>query len=150
MPVLHGERMGSYGAIMREAAERELARWPRHDSVIIRPGMTRIALEVICRRLFGRADDGQLQHHVERFLDAAQTPTLFMARTLIPRTRLRVLLQRRTDVSLPSACSRQSRAPRCGVRWPIAVEQAHRPHLQRQGTKAGRGRIDGSRQSVCG
>jgi hypothetical protein len=29
---------------------------------------------------------------VERFLDAAQTPTLFMAGTLIPRTRIRVLL----------------------------------------------------------
>jgi cytochrome P450/ferredoxin len=36
-----------------------------------------------------------------RFLDAAQTPTLFMAGTLIPRTRIRVLLQRRTDISLP-------------------------------------------------
>lgn len=56
MPVFHGERMRSYGAIMREAAERELARWPRHDTVIVRPGMTRITLEVICRCLFGQAD----------------------------------------------------------------------------------------------
>jgi|HubBroStandDraft_6_1064221.scaffolds.fasta_scaffold682125_1 cytochrome P450 len=42
MPVFHGERMRSYGAIMREAAERELARWPRRDTVIVRPGLTRI------------------------------------------------------------------------------------------------------------
>jgi len=104
MPVFHGERMRSYGAIMREAAERELARWPRPDTVIVRPGMVRITLEVICRCLFGQADgvhSERLQHQVERFLDAAQTPALFMAGTVIPRTRIRVLLQRRTDVSLP-------------------------------------------------
>jgi cytochrome P450 family 110 len=34
-------------------------------------------------------------------VDAAQTPSLFMAASLIPRTRIRVLLQHRTDVSLP-------------------------------------------------
>jgi cytochrome P450 len=65
---------------------------------------TRITLEVICRCLFGEADgvpSERLRHQVERFLDAAQTPTLFMAGTLIPRTRIRVLLQRRTDISLP-------------------------------------------------
>jgi cytochrome P450 len=104
MPVFHGERMRSYGAIMREAAERELARWPQHDTVIVRPGMVRITLEVICRCLFGQTDgvhSERLQHQVERFLDAAQTPALFMAGTVIPRTRIRVLLQRRTDVSLP-------------------------------------------------
>lgn len=104
MPAFHGERMRSYGAIMREAAERELARWPRRDAVVVRPAMTRITLEVICRCLFGQADGArsqQLQHQVERFLDAAQTPTLFMAGTVLPRTRIRVLLQRRPDVSLP-------------------------------------------------
>ena len=95
MPVFHGERMRSYGAIMREAAERELARWPRRNTVIVRPGLTRITLEVICRCLFGQADgvhSERLRHQVERFLDAAQTPTLFMAGTLIPHTRIRVLL----------------------------------------------------------
>lgn len=104
MPAFHGERMRAYGEIMRTAAERELARWPRRDTVIVRPGMTRITLEVICKCLFGQAGGAhpeRLTHQVERFLDAAQTPTLFMAGTVIPRTRIRVLLQRRTDVSLP-------------------------------------------------
>ena len=76
-------------------AERELARWPRRDTVIVRGGLTQITLEVICRCLFGQADgvhSERLRHQVERFLDAAQTPTLFMAGTLIPRTRIRVLL----------------------------------------------------------
>jgi cytochrome P450 len=104
MPVFHGERMRSYGSVMSEAAQRELAQWPGHDTVIVRPGMARITLEVICQCLFGQADgerSARLAHDVERFLDAALTPTLFMAGTVIPRTRIRVLLQRRTDVSLP-------------------------------------------------
>jgi hypothetical protein len=104
MPAFHGERMRCYGVIMREAAERELARWPGDDTMIVRPGMTRITLEVIRKCLFGEADGAhseRLARDVERFLDAAQTPTLFMASTVIPRTRIRVLLQHRTDVSLP-------------------------------------------------
>ncbi len=105
MPAFHGERMRSYGTIMRAAAERELARWPREDTVVIRPGMVRVTLEVICKCLFGQADgedSRRLQHQVERFLDAAQTPTLFMVGTVVPRTRIRVMLQRRTDASLPA------------------------------------------------
>jgi cytochrome P450 len=104
MPAFHGERMRSYGAIMGASAERELARWPRAGTVIVRPGMARITLEVICECLFGQADGAGsqlLRTHVERFVDAAQTPTLFMASTVIPRTRIQVLLQHRTDVSLP-------------------------------------------------
>jgi cytochrome P450 len=104
MPVFHGERMRSYGAIMCEAAERELSEWPRQGTVIIRPTMQRATLEVICRCLFGTAQgprQEQLQHDVERFLDASLTVSLFMASSVIPRARLRVLLQHRTDVSLP-------------------------------------------------
>src|SRR5262249_24218222 len=36
MPAFHGERMRSYGATMVEAAERELARWPRQGTVVVR------------------------------------------------------------------------------------------------------------------
>jgi cytochrome P450 len=102
MPAFHGERMRSYGAIMCEAAARELARWPRQGTVTARPGLQRLTLEVICTCIFGAAEGAgqeRLQHHVERFLDAAMTPSLFMAGTVIPRTRIRVMLQRRTDVS---------------------------------------------------
>jgi cytochrome P450 len=102
MPVFHGERMRSYGGIMQQAAERELARWPREGAVVVRPCLQRLTLEVICTCLFGAAQGPRaqlLEHHVERFLDAAMTPSLFMAGTLMPRTRIRVLLQRRADVS---------------------------------------------------
>jgi ferredoxin len=104
MPVFHGGRIRSCGAIMREAAGRELARWPRHDTVIVQPGMARITLEVICKCLSGQADGAhseRLAHHAERFADTAATPALPMAGTVMPRTRIRVLLQRRKDVPLP-------------------------------------------------
>lgn len=129
MPVFHGERMRAYGMIMREAAVRELARWPRQGRVVVRPGLQRITLEVICKCLFGAAEgehQERLQHHVERFLDAAMTPTLFMAGAMIPRTRLRVLLQRRTDV--PAAVRLLSAVPR-GLLWRKVAdsrEQIHR------------------------
>lgn len=102
MPVFHGERMRAYGSVMRAAAQRELARWPSEGSVTVRPCLQRLTLEVICTCLFGTADgprQARLQHQVERFLDAALTPTLFMAGTFIPRKRMRVLLQRRKDVT---------------------------------------------------
>ena len=102
MPVFHGERMRAYGSIMRDAALRELTRWPSEGSVTVRPCLQRLTLEVICTCLFGTADgprQERLQHQVERFLDSALTPTLFMAGTFIPRKRMRVLLQRRKDVS---------------------------------------------------
>jgi cytochrome P450 len=102
MPVFHGERMRNYGSIMRDAAVRELGRWPQQGSVTVRPCLQRLTLEVICTCLFGTADgpsQERLQHQVERFLESALTPSIFMAGNFIPRKRMRVLLQRRKDVS---------------------------------------------------
>jgi cytochrome P450 len=117
MPVFHGERMRSYGATMREAAEHELARWPSQGTVIVRPLLQRLTLEVICACLFGVATGPRrerLEHHVERFLEAAMTRSLYMAGMLIPRTRIRVLLQRRTDA--PPVVRMLSSVPRT-VLW---------------------------------
>jgi cytochrome P450 len=119
MPAFHGERMRAYGAIMREAAGRELARWPRRDTVVVRPGMTRITLGVICRCLFGQADGVHLQrlaHQVERFLDEAQTPTLFMADTVITAPGSGYCYSAGRTSRFPSGCSRRYRVRCCGVR----------------------------------
>jgi cytochrome P450 len=56
LPPFHGERMRKYGDAMREAAEREIARWPRDRPFAVLPSMQAITLEVIMRAVFGFDD----------------------------------------------------------------------------------------------
>ncbi|MEA2294992.1 MAG: cytochrome family [Solirubrobacteraceae bacterium] len=59
LPPFHGERMRAYEPIAREAAERELARWPQGAPFPIHPSMQAITLEVILRAVFGVEDPGR-------------------------------------------------------------------------------------------
>src|SRR5918912_1088472 len=47
LPPFHGERMRAYAAIMREAAEAEIDRWPADGGFALHPSMQGITLEVI-------------------------------------------------------------------------------------------------------
>jgi cytochrome P450 len=53
LPPLHGERMKQYGAIMEEAAVREIERWPSGEPIELAPRMAAVTLEVIMRAVFG-------------------------------------------------------------------------------------------------
>jgi cytochrome P450 family 135 len=53
LPSFHGERMTRYGDLMREAAEREIASWPAHETLALWPRMQQVTLEVIVRAIFG-------------------------------------------------------------------------------------------------
>jgi cytochrome P450 family 135 len=55
LPPFHGERMQSYGALMREVAEAEVATWPRAEPFALAPRMQALTLEVIMRAVFGMA-----------------------------------------------------------------------------------------------
>ena len=52
----HGDRMRAYEPIVREAAAREIERWPADRPFPAHPGMQAITLEVILRAVFGVAD----------------------------------------------------------------------------------------------
>jgi cytochrome P450 len=56
LPPFHGDRMRAYEAIVREAAEREIARWPTDRPFAVHPSMQAITLEVILRAVFGVSD----------------------------------------------------------------------------------------------
>jgi cytochrome P450 len=56
LPPFHGDRMRAYEPIVREAAEREIARWPTDRPFAVHPSMQAITLEVILRAVFGVAD----------------------------------------------------------------------------------------------
>lgn len=52
-PPFHGARMKAYGAVMREAAQREAARWRPGEPLGFLQSAQRISLEVILRAVFG-------------------------------------------------------------------------------------------------
>ncbi len=56
LPPLHGERMRKYGEVMAEAAERQIAAWPRGERFPVLPSMQAVTLEVIMRAVFGFED----------------------------------------------------------------------------------------------
>jgi cytochrome P450 len=77
LPPFHGERMRRYEEIMTSAAEREIATWPTGRTFPVAKGMRRIALEVICRAVFG-VDEAERVAHASRLLgnwvDTATAP----------------------------------------------------------------------------
>ena len=56
LPPFHGDRMRAYEPTVREATEREIARWPADRPFAVHPSMQAITLEVILRAVFGVAD----------------------------------------------------------------------------------------------
>jgi cytochrome P450 family 135 len=60
LPPLHGERMQSYGELMAEIAQAEIASWPAGEPMQLWPRMQAITLEVIMRAVFGIRDAARL------------------------------------------------------------------------------------------
>lgn len=60
LPAFHGERMASYGDLMREAAEREVRTWPVGEPFALAPRMQSVTLEVIMRAVFGLREGAEL------------------------------------------------------------------------------------------
>jgi cytochrome P450 len=57
----HGERMRVYGALMAEAAERDLETWPLGEPFALRPHMQAVTLRVILRAVFGLREEDQIE-----------------------------------------------------------------------------------------
>jgi cytochrome P450 family 135 len=76
LPPFHGERMRAYEAVMKEAAEREIDRWPSGEEFRIHPSMQAITLDVIMRAVFGvgerHRDD--LRRRLLAILGATRSP----------------------------------------------------------------------------
>ena len=91
LPPFHGERMQRYRAIIEEAAEREVARWPAGAPIELAPRMQEITLEVIMRAVFGVTDAGQVAHLREvllGMLDWMMRPAILFALAAMPPERV--------------------------------------------------------------
>ncbi len=100
LPPFHGERMRSYEAIMREATERAIDRWPEGQAFPVHPHMQAITLEVILEAVFGVTDptrSAQLRERLPRLL----------AETSSPSTQLRFLIAGRLGRRDPLARLRE-------------------------------------------
>jgi cytochrome P450 len=53
LPAFHGERMARLTGLMTEAAEREVAAWPRNEPIEMHPRMQALTLQIILRAVFG-------------------------------------------------------------------------------------------------
>ncbi len=88
LPPFHGERMRSYETIVREAVERELARWREGEEFAIHPRMQSITLEVILRAVFGVTDPhrrAQLSERLPKLLGDTASVALQLRMLLAPR-----------------------------------------------------------------
>jgi cytochrome P450 len=69
LPPFHGDRMRAYEATVREATEREIARWPTDRAFAVHPSMQVVTLEVILRAVFGVADAERRERLREQLVD---------------------------------------------------------------------------------
>jgi cytochrome P450 len=53
LPAFHGERMHALEGLMRELTERELADWPRGETIELHSRLQRLTLEIVLRAVFG-------------------------------------------------------------------------------------------------
>jgi cytochrome P450 len=67
LPAFHGEAMQRLSGLMTEAAERELAGWPRGQPVAAHPRFQALTLEIILRAVFG-LDPGPRLTELRRLL----------------------------------------------------------------------------------
>jgi cytochrome P450 len=73
LPPFHGERVSSYGELIREITERDMEGWPIDEPFALRPHTQQITLAVILRAVFGIRDD-------ERFARASELVGQFARR----------------------------------------------------------------------
>jgi cytochrome P450 family 135 len=82
LPPFHGQRMESYGQLIADVAERELAGWPVGRPFALRPHTQAITLEIIMRAVFGvdEADRlAELGRRLTHFMDTGTGPIRFIS-----------------------------------------------------------------------
>jgi cytochrome P450 len=85
LPAFHGERMQGLADLMSELTERELASWPREQTIALHLRLQRLTLEIILRAVFGLEQGARLDSLREtlgEILAFAESPL-----SLLPRPR---------------------------------------------------------------
>lgn len=77
LPAFHGDRIARLEDLVAEVAEREVASWPRGETVILHPRLQALTLEIILRAVFG-LDSGErldgLRTNLTKLLELGSSP----------------------------------------------------------------------------
>jgi cytochrome P450 len=60
LPAFHGERMQALAGLMTELTEREVASWPRDETIALHPRLQQLTLEIVLRAVFGLEQGARL------------------------------------------------------------------------------------------
>jgi cytochrome P450 len=126
LPQFHGERMRAYGGLMRDAAAREVERWPLGEPFPLHPAMQSITLEVIMEAVFGVTEQArreQLRRALIEILSETRSPRsvalALPALGWVPAHRRVERMQERIDAILASEIAERRADPSLAEREDI-------------------------------
>jgi cytochrome P450 len=102
LPPFHGARMKSYGALMTDIAEREVAGWPTGAPLALLPRMQALTLEVILRAVFGIREADRLdrvRRLLTRMLERTTRPSRFVLMAAVGPARMERLRMLDRDIA---------------------------------------------------
>src|SRR4051794_16702713 len=157
LPPFHGERMGVYDALIRDATRRQIAAWPLGTAAPTLPRMHAITLQVVLRAVFG-VDEGPRLDRLGALLRRLVTWTTDTRRALLyaflgPDRLMGLRGFRRQMVELDAAIAdeigrrrvrpvrgtdgdRRDRArARAPTRWPTTTPRRAARHRHRAGAR---------------
>src|SRR3712207_2391579 len=73
LPPFHGQRLKTYEALIRRAADREIDRWPSGEPFALLPSMQSLTLDVIMGAVFG-VGEGERREELKRRVRATIDP----------------------------------------------------------------------------
>lgn len=81
-PPFQGSRVAAFRAVVREAAEREVATWTTGRELVLRERMRAVTFDVICHAVFGVTDPARVARLRDALLGVVETSVLLLAEPL--------------------------------------------------------------------
>jgi cytochrome P450 len=78
LPPFQGSRVGAFREVIRDVAEREIARWRPGSELVLRERMRALTFEVICRAVFGVSEPALVERLRERLIAVIDSNPIFM------------------------------------------------------------------------
>jgi cytochrome P450 len=78
LPPFQGSRVGAFREVIRDVAEREIARWRPGAELVLRERMRALTFEVICRAVFGVSEPALVERLRERLIAVIDSNPIFM------------------------------------------------------------------------
>jgi cytochrome P450 len=78
LPPFQGSRVATFREVIRDVAEREVARWHPGEQLVLRERMRSLTFEVICRAVFGVTQPDRVERLRKRLVAVIDSSPIFM------------------------------------------------------------------------